>query len=58
MGDNSQPVRVGKPQSGECPSFTQTHKVRHLDADNKALPEEHRDRYVFLDSIRPSASAQ
>jgi len=30
----------------------------HLNTVSKALPEEHRDRYVFLDSLQASAGTQ
>jgi hypothetical protein len=30
----------------------------HLDTESKALPEVHRDRYEFLDSIQASAGAK
>jgi para-nitrobenzyl esterase len=39
------------------PNFTKTHQVMHLDANSQALPEQHRDRYEFLDSFKPPASA-
>jgi len=52
-------IKTGDPNGpglAEWPNFTRTHEVMHLNTDSKALPEEHRDRYIFLDSLQSSAS--
>jgi para-nitrobenzyl esterase len=49
-------IKSGDPNSpglAKWPSFTKTHEVMHLDTESKSLPEAHRDRYQFLDSIQP-----
>jgi len=54
-------IRTGDPSGSglaKWPSFTTSHEVMHLNTESKALPEEHRDRYVFLDSLQASASAK
>ena len=38
------------------PAFGKTHEVMHLDAVCHAAPEEHRDRYEFLDAFYSSAA--
>jgi len=46
-------IRKGDPNGtglARWPAFGATHQVMHLDADSHAAPEEHRDRYEFLDS--------
>ena len=54
-------IKTGDPNGAglaKWPSFTATHEVMHINAESKALPEEHRDRYVFLDSLQASAGAK
>jgi len=51
-------IRTGDPNGAglsKWPSFTATREVMHINAESKAAPEEHRDRYVFLDSLQASA---
>lgn len=51
-------IRTGSPDGkglAPWPSFTKTHEVMHIDTESKALPEAHRDRYEFLDSIQTAA---
>jgi len=46
-------IKTGVPSGAALPTwpnFTKTHEVMHLNTECKALPEEHRDRYQFLDS--------
>lgn len=48
-------IRTGNPSGPGLtpwPNYTKTHEVMHLDTVSKALPEAHRDRYVFLDSLQ------
>jgi para-nitrobenzyl esterase len=52
-------IENGNPNGGglpKWPAFGKTHEVMHLDADCHAAPEEHRDRYEFLDSFYTSAA--
>ena len=45
-------IRTGNPNGAglpKWPSYGKTHQVMHLDAVSHAAPEEHRDRYEFLD---------
>jgi len=54
-------IKTGDPNGAglaKWPSFTATHQVMHINTESKALPEEHRDRYVFFDSLQASASAK
>jgi len=47
-------IKSGNPNGAglaEWPDFTKTHEVMHLDTECKALPEQHRDRYEFLESL-------
>jgi para-nitrobenzyl esterase len=47
-------IKTGNPNGAglpKWPSFTKTREVMHLNAESKALPETHHDRYEFLDSI-------
>lgn len=50
-------IKTGNP-NGEglpkWPAYTAGHEVMHLDAVSHASPEEHRDRYEFVDSAGPS----
>jgi para-nitrobenzyl esterase len=51
-------VKTGNPNGGglaRWPAFAKTHQVMHLDAASHAAPEEHRDRYEFLDAFYTSA---
>lgn len=54
-------IKTGDPNGAglaEWPNFTKTHEVMHIDTDSKALPETHRDRYEFLDSIQSAAGSK
>ena len=54
-------IKTGDPNGpglAKWPNFTKTREVMHLDTESKALPEVHRDRYEFLDSIQASAGAK
>jgi para-nitrobenzyl esterase len=54
-------IKTGDPNGpglAKWPSFTKTHEVMHLDTESKALPEAHRDRYEFLDSIQGAAGTK
>jgi para-nitrobenzyl esterase len=48
-------VKTGDPNGpglAPWPNFGKTHEVMHLDTDNHAQPEQHRDRYEFLESVQ------
>ncbi len=52
-------VKKGNPNGDglpKWPAFGKTHEVMHLDAASHAAPEEHRDRYVFLDGFYTSTA--
>ena len=52
-------IKKGNPNGGglpKWPAFGKTHEVMHLDAASHAAPEEHRDRYEFLDAFFTSAT--
>ena len=52
-------IRKANPNGGglpKWPAFGKTHQVMHLDAASHAAPEEHRDRYVFLDGFYTGAA--
>jgi len=54
-------IKTGDPSGpglAKWPDFGKTHEVMHLNTDSKALPEQHRDRYEFLDSFQASAGAK
>ena len=34
------------------PNFTKTHQVMHIDTASRAQPEQHRDRYEFLEAVQ------
>jgi para-nitrobenzyl esterase len=54
-------IKTGDPSGpglAKWPNFTQTHEVMHIDVESKALPEAHRDRYEFLDSLAASTSSR
>ncbi len=54
-------IKTGDPNGAglaKWPNFTKTHEVMHIDTDSKALPETHRDRYEFLDSIQAPAGSK
>ena len=46
------------PGLAKWPNYTKTHQVMHLDTESKALPEAHRDRYEFLDSVQKPAGSR
>jgi para-nitrobenzyl esterase len=53
-------IRTGDPNGpglANWPQFGKTHEVMHLNVQCQALPEEHRDRYEFLDSAPEPAAA-
>ncbi|HEY9139673.1 MAG TPA: carboxylesterase family protein [Bryobacteraceae bacterium] len=52
-------IKKGNPNGSglaKWPAFSKTHEVMHLDAVCHAAPEEHRDRYEFLDNFYTSAA--
>ncbi|MGA2275410.1 MAG: carboxylesterase family protein [Bryobacteraceae bacterium] len=52
-------IKKANPNGGglpKWPAFGKTRKVMHLDAASHATPEEHRDRYEFLDGFYTSAA--
>ena len=52
-------IKNGDPNGGDLPkwpAYGKTHDVMHLDAVCHAAPEQHRDRYEFLDSFYTSAA--
>ena len=54
-------IKTGNPNGpglADWPDFTKTGEVMHLDAECKALPEEHHDRYEFLDSFQAPKSTK
>ena len=54
-------IKTGDPSGAglaKWPNFTKTHEVMHLDAVSKAEPEQHRDRYEFLESVQSSGGTQ
>ncbi|MGA3205142.1 MAG: carboxylesterase family protein [Bryobacteraceae bacterium] len=54
-------IKTGDPNGpglAKWPNFTKTREVMHLDTESKALPEAHRDRYEFLDSIQTPAGSK
>src|SRR6185369_6744971 len=45
-------IKTGDPNGPglpKWPAFSKTHEVMHLDSASHAAPEEHRDRYLFID---------
>ena len=48
-------IKTGDP-NGEglapWPNFGKTHEVMHIDTKSQAQPEQHRDRYEFLESVQ------
>jgi para-nitrobenzyl esterase len=54
-------IKTGDPNGSglaEWPQYGKTHEVMHLNVECQAKPEEHRDRYEFLDSMPPPANPQ
>jgi len=54
-------IKKGNPNGSglpKWPAFTKTHQVMHLDAASHAAPEEHRDRYEFLDGFYTSGATK
>jgi para-nitrobenzyl esterase len=54
-------IKTGNPSSAglaQWPDYTKTHDVMHLDTESKALPEAHRDRYEFLESVLAPTSSR
>ena len=54
-------IKTGSPNGpglAEWPNFTKTHEVMHIDTTSRALPEEHRDRYEFLETYQMGAGAK
>jgi len=53
-------IKTGDPSSAGLtpwPEFSKSHMVLHLDAECTLVPEQHRDRYEFLDSLVGSTPA-
>jgi para-nitrobenzyl esterase len=53
-------IKTGDPNGAglaNWPQFGKTHEVMHLNVECQAKPEEHRDRYEFLDSTAVSVGA-
>ncbi len=53
-------IKTGDPNGtglANWPQFGKTHEVMHLNVQCQALPEEHRDRYEFLNSAPEPAAA-
>ncbi len=47
-------IKTGDPNGpglAEWPSFTKTREVMHIDTSSRAQPEQHRDRYEFLETV-------
>jgi para-nitrobenzyl esterase len=54
-------IRTGDPNGSglaKWPQFGKTHEVMHLNVESQAMPEEHRDRYEFLDSAPAAVDAR
>jgi para-nitrobenzyl esterase len=54
-------IKTGDPNGAglaNWPQFGKTHEVMHLNVECQAKPEEHRDRYKFLESAPVTAGAQ
>ena len=54
-------IKTGDPNGAglaKWPDYTKTHEVMHLDVASKALPEQHRDRYEFLESVETAGGAK
>ncbi len=54
-------IKTGDPNApglANWPQFGKTHEVMHLNVQCQALPEEHRDRYEFLDSAPAAVSSR
>ena len=52
-------IKIGDPNGSglaEWPQFGKTHEVMHLNVECQAKPEEHRERYEFLDSTPAAAN--
>jgi para-nitrobenzyl esterase len=52
-------IKTGDPNGpglAKWPEFGKTHEVMHLNVESRAMPEEHRDRYEFLESVPVSAA--
>ena len=50
-------IKTGDPNGAglaRWPAYSPSHQVMHLDAESHAAPEEHRDRYMFLDAYYQS----
>jgi para-nitrobenzyl esterase len=48
-------IRTGDPNSpglAAWPDYAKTQQVMHLDIASKALPDPHRDRYQFLETLQ------
>jgi para-nitrobenzyl esterase len=54
-------IKTGDPNGpglAQWPQFAKAHEVMHLNVECQAKPEEHRDRYEFLDSTPAAANPQ
>jgi para-nitrobenzyl esterase len=54
-------IRTGDPNSlalPNWPDFGKTRHVMHIDIESRTLPEAHRDRYEFLDSVQMSSTSK
>ena len=50
-------IKTGNPNGAglaKWPDFGKTHEVMHLNVESRAVPEAHRDRYEFLETVQKS----
>ena len=54
-------IKTGDPNGpglAPWPDYAKTREVMHLDSGSKALPDSHRDRYEFLESVQVSSPSR
>jgi para-nitrobenzyl esterase len=54
-------IKTGDPNGpglAPWPDYSKSHEVMHLDTGSKALPDSHRDRYEFLESVQGSTATR